>query len=78
MNHFRVGGILCPFVNMLSDYWTPLPLIIYGVLAFTGGTMALLLPETLGKELPDTIQEGEEFGKGSSSCVRREIKEEEC
>ena len=50
----RIGGILCPYINMLrwnriirisltselistlfSDSWTPLPLIIYGVLAFT-------------------------------------------
>jgi hypothetical protein len=33
---------------MLSDFWTPLPLIIYGGLATAGGLLALLLPETLG------------------------------
>ena len=48
----RVGGIVCPYVNMLSDVWTPLPLIIYGTVAFTGGLTTLLLPETLGKRLP--------------------------
>ena len=38
LKHFlpRIGGILCPYINMLSDTWTPLPLIIYGVFAFTG------------------------------------------
>jgi len=46
---FRIGGILCPYVNMLSDFWTPLPLIIYGGLATAGGFLALLLPETLGR-----------------------------
>ncbi len=44
----RIGGVLCPYVNMLSDFWTPLPLIIYGGLATAGGLLALLLPETLG------------------------------
>merc|ERR1719278_135154 len=58
----RVGGIVCPYINMLSDIWTPLPLIIYGALAFTGGILSLLLPETLGKRLPETIQDGENFG----------------
>ena len=58
----RVGGIVCPYVNMLSDVWTPLPLIIYGTVAFTGGLTTLLLPETLGKRLPETIQDGEDFG----------------
>lgn len=58
----RVGGIVCPYINMLSDFWTPLPLIIYGGLAFTGGILALFLPETLGRRLPETIQDGENFG----------------
>ena len=65
----RVGGILCPYINMLSDVWTPVPLIIYGALALTGGLLTLLLPETLGRKLPETIQDGENFGsKREDSC----------
>jgi len=63
----RIGGILCPYINMLSDSWTPLPLIIYGVLAFTAGLLALLLPETLGRELPETIQDGADIGSGNDA-----------
>nr|CAD7456248.1 unnamed protein product [Timema tahoe] len=59
----RVGGILAPYVNLLADYWQPLPLLIFGVLALTAGLFSLLLPETLDKKLPDTIEEGENFGK---------------
>ena len=59
----RIGGIICPYINLLMNYWKPLPLIIYGVLAFTGGLLALILPETLNKELPETIEDGENFGK---------------
>ncbi len=37
--------------------------MIYGSLAVLGGLLALLLPETLGQKLPETLQDGEEFGK---------------
>lgn len=70
----RVGGILCPYINMLSDVWTPLPLIIYGALALSGGLLTLLLPETLGRKLPETIQDGENFGLKKK---RKDVKEEE-
>lgn len=59
----RVGGILAPYINILADIWKPFPLIIFGSLAFIGGLLSLYLPETLGKQLPETIEEGENFGK---------------
>ncbi|XP_046393817.1 organic cation transporter protein-like [Ischnura elegans] len=59
----RVGGILAPFINLLANYWKPMPFIIFGALAFAGGLMVLLLPETMKKQLPETIEDGENFGK---------------
>ncbi|XP_075149164.1 organic cation transporter protein-like [Haematobia irritans] len=61
----RIGGILAPFFNMLGDIWKPLPLIIYGAMAFIGGLLSLLLPETHNKPTLETIADGEEFGKAS-------------
>ncbi|PNF24518.1 Organic cation transporter protein [Cryptotermes secundus] len=58
----RIGGILAPYTLLLGDQWRPLPLLIYGALALCGGLLSLLLPETLNKKLPDTIEEGEMFG----------------
>ena len=58
---FRIGGILCPYLNQLGEYWSPLPLIVYGSLSLSAGLMALKLPETLNKKLPDTLLQGEEF-----------------
>ncbi|XP_058118107.1 organic cation transporter protein-like [Anopheles ziemanni] len=59
----RVGGILAPYFNLLGDYWQPLPLLIFGALAFIGGVLSLLLPETHNQKLPETIADGENFGK---------------
>jgi hypothetical protein len=53
---------------MAADYWRPAPLIVYGLLAFSAGTLSLLLPETLNKKLPETIEDGENFGKGEKRC----------
>ena len=53
---------------MVADYWRPGPLIVYGLLAFSAGTLSLLLPETLNKKLPETIEDGEKFGKGEKRC----------
>ncbi|XP_011689430.1 PREDICTED: organic cation transporter protein-like [Wasmannia auropunctata] len=58
----RIGGVIAPYVNHLSEIWMPLPLVIFGSSALFGGLMSLLLPETLNKKLPESIQDGELFG----------------
>ncbi|XP_012284972.1 organic cation transporter protein isoform X2 [Orussus abietinus] len=59
----RIGGVIAPYVNYLSKIWMPMPLVIFGACAFVGGFLSLQLPETLNKKLPETIQDGERFGK---------------
>ena len=38
------------------------PLIVFGVSSLLAGALALLLPETMGKNLPETLEDGESFG----------------
>lgn len=40
-----------------------LPLVIFGGSSVTAGLLTLMLPETLNRKLPETIQDGIEFGK---------------
>lgn len=56
----RIAGLVAPFIAVLS---TQIALIVFGVCGLFAGSVVLLLPETLGTKLPETLDEGEEFGK---------------
>ncbi|KAH8270841.1 hypothetical protein KR018_006821 [Drosophila ironensis] len=59
----RIGGVLAPMINDLSIYgkWiTPMIFGIFSVLAFIG---TCFLPETRGQPLPETLEDGETFGR---------------
>jgi len=43
-----------------------LPTLVFGGVAILAALLALLLPETLHKEMPQTIKDGEHFGKGDT------------
>ncbi|XP_026574270.1 solute carrier family 22 member 13-like [Pseudonaja textilis] len=53
----RVAGIISPLVGLLGKYHTSLPVGIFGSAAALGGIFSLLLPETLGKDLPDCVDD---------------------
>lgn len=59
----RIGGFCSPYVLMLGDIWRPYPFVIFGSLSMVAGLLSLLLPETLNQKLPESIEEGERFGK---------------
>ncbi|XP_060535422.1 solute carrier family 22 member 13 [Cylas formicarius] len=70
-----VASIVAPFVVYLANVDLALPLLILGVLGVVGGVLALFLPETLDQELPQTLQDGENFGLDQKMwdfpCVKR-------
>jgi len=65
----RFGGIAAPWIGVyLPDQgslpgWVPL--FIFGMTAFIGGSLALLLPDTIGFSLPDTFEDLENIKKNS-------------
>lgn len=59
----RVGTMLAPFVASLAISSPLLPPIVFGVTTIAGAAIVLLLPETNGTALPETLEDGEMFGK---------------
>ncbi|OQV25360.1 Carcinine [Hypsibius exemplaris] len=59
-----VGVCLGPAIMHLGKNYMTLPLAIFGVFAILGAFAVLFLPETWHQKLPETLLEGEEFGKG--------------
>ncbi|KAL1123675.1 hypothetical protein AAG570_001448, partial [Ranatra chinensis] len=67
-----LGLILIPFITYLGTETLVLPLVIMGSVSVLGGLCSLRLPETLHFRLPQTVEEGEEFGKEwtVTECLR--------
>ncbi|KAJ8266836.1 hypothetical protein GJAV_G00135220 [Gymnothorax javanicus] len=53
----RVGSIIAPYINYMGALRKSLPYIIMGANSILGGLLCLLLPETLGIPLPETIDD---------------------
>ncbi|XP_011306975.1 organic cation transporter protein [Fopius arisanus] len=58
-----LGLIIIPFITYLGKENLVLPLVILGAVSVIGGLSGLRLPETLHHRLPQTVEEGELFGK---------------
>ncbi|XP_056423215.1 solute carrier family 22 member 2 [Hyla sarda] len=59
-----LGGTITPFiVYRLANIWKELPLIVFAVIGIISGILVLLLPETKGCALPETIEEAEHLHK---------------
>ncbi|XP_043519999.1 organic cation transporter protein [Frieseomelitta varia] len=76
-----VASILAPYVVYLDVVSSILPLLVLGTLGIIGGILTLFLPETLDKDLPQTLQDGEDFGRDQKMwdfpCIGRKDEEEE-
>ncbi|XP_023232364.1 organic cation transporter protein-like [Centruroides sculpturatus] len=60
----RIGTLVVPFLKELGEIvHQALPLTLLGTFSITSGLLVLLLPETLHTHLPDTLAEGEQFGR---------------
>ncbi|XP_059089923.1 organic cation transporter protein-like isoform X2 [Tigriopus californicus] len=57
----RIFGMTSSFISELAVIWSPLPMLVMGVPSILAGVSSLLLPETTGKALPETLEEAMEL-----------------
>lgn len=59
----RIGSILAGLSPALMVYWSGIPTIIFGSLAFIAALSVLTQPDTLGIKLPDSLAEAALIGR---------------
>ncbi|KAK3875788.1 hypothetical protein Pcinc_009621 [Petrolisthes cinctipes] len=64
----NLSGFISPYVVYLSKIGHYLPYTILGLVSILGGSICVLLPETLNQILPDTLEDGETFFTGQGYC----------
>ncbi|XP_046582568.1 organic cation transporter protein-like [Haliotis rubra] len=62
----RIGGVISPYIANLAlvlpgDLGRAVPLIIFGLSMVGAGSLALLLPETLNRNLPESIDDAKKM-----------------
>lgn len=70
----RIGSMIAPYFVMLGMSFggaigEALPLVIFGAASVIAGLMCLYLPETLNQRLPETIEDGINFGRVKKTLV---------
>ena len=55
----RLGGIIAPVITNVQHSSKSLPLLIFGICGIVASIAALFLPETAGKNLPETVEDAE-------------------
>lgn len=76
----RMGGISALLLDNLKVFWLPAPVFIMGCVATVAGGLAVLFPETLGRRLPETMEEALAIGTEGNTrslltCTCRSPKE---
>ncbi|KAI5645207.1 sugar transporter domain-containing protein [Phthorimaea operculella] len=60
----RLGHIVAPLTPAFSEeIWVNLPYALFAVLALVSGALVFLTPETLGANLPDTMEQAVDIGR---------------
>eukprot|EP00057_Strongylocentrotus_purpuratus_P011498 XP_011665972.1 PREDICTED: organic cation transporter protein-like [Strongylocentrotus purpuratus] len=68
-----LANILAPMILLLSKIWNPFPPVIFGCFALIGAGTSYFLPETRGKKIPETIEEGENIGWEAAPRIKSHV-----
>ncbi|CAH3860637.1 organic cation transporter protein-like isoform X1 [Pieris brassicae] len=72
-----VATVVSPFVVFSERLWRSLPLLILSVIAMTAAAFGFMLPETKGRPMPQTIEDGERIVRSYTLCGSTPVGETE-
>lgn len=70
----RFAGALTPLITLLDSFDPKIPAVVFGVISLLSGFWVMFLPETMNQPMPESIEDGENMGKGDtwfSQCAGR-------
>ncbi|TMW50145.1 hypothetical protein DOY81_004770 [Sarcophaga bullata] len=62
----RLSGALTPLITLLDSFDPKIPAVVFGLIALLSGVWVMFLPETMNQPMPESIEDGENFGKGDT------------
>jgi len=62
----RLSGALTPLLLLFDSFDPTIPAIIFAVISIISGFLTLFLPETVNQPMPQSIEDGENFGVGDT------------
>ncbi|XP_003706502.1 organic cation transporter protein [Megachile rotundata] len=62
----RLSGALTPLIMLLDSFNPKVPAVLFGFVALVSGFLSMYLPETVNQAMPETIEDGENFGKNDT------------
>ncbi|CAG9562551.1 unnamed protein product [Danaus chrysippus] len=68
----RFSGALTPLITLLDSFDPKIPAATFGLVAIVSGFLCFFLPETMNHPMPQSLEDGEHFGKGETcftSCL---------
>ncbi|CAB3221125.1 unnamed protein product [Arctia plantaginis] len=68
-------SLISPFIVLSALDWPPLPLLIVSVWSIITASLSVLLPETKGQEMPQTITDAEKIIMNESLCKQPEVQQ---
>ncbi|XP_049698394.2 solute carrier family 22 member 3 isoform X1 [Helicoverpa armigera] len=63
-----IASVLSPYIVFSERLWTLLPLLILGVVSVLGSGISMVLPETKGRPMPQTMADGERIVQEQGFC----------
>ncbi|XP_018799068.1 PREDICTED: organic cation transporter protein [Bactrocera latifrons] len=62
----RFSGALTPLITLLDSFDPKIPAVVFGIISLISGFWVMFLPETMNQPMPESLEDGENFGKGDT------------